>query len=55
MPMNQNSTPVLTSPKKVKRAYAQPSQGTLDFLRNFARTYVPGQNPLESKVEMFLN
>jgi len=44
MPTLQNFTSKSNPQKKVRRIYAQPSQATLEFLRNFARTYTPDEN-----------
>ncbi|MDD4921028.1 MAG: hypothetical protein PHS30_00970 [Bacteroidales bacterium] len=50
--MSQHSTPVLLPQKKLRREYAQPSASTLDFLKNFARTYSPIQEHLNEKVNL---
>lgn len=47
MPMNDNSTPNLKSVKKIRKFYAKPSEETTDFLKSFARTYVPEKTRLQ--------
>jgi len=39
--MNKNSTPNSNPLKKVRKIYAQPSEKSIMFLMNFARTYIP--------------
>ena len=55
MPMNQNSTSNSHPKKRVRRVYAQPSAVTLEFLRNFARTYSPVEEQMGEKAKMILN
>lgn len=55
MPMPLHSTPVLPTRSKIKRIYAQPSEATLEFLKNFARTYTPGMDIPNKKTELVLN
>lgn len=52
MPMDQKFTPEHRPIKKVKKFYAKPSENTVLFLRNFARTYMPvtDENAEESRL-----
>jgi len=55
MPINQDSTPIYHPQKRVRRVYAQPSEATLEFLRNFARTYSSNQELLEKKADLMVH
>ena len=53
--MALHSTPILPTRNKLKRIYSQPSESTLEFLKNFARTYTPGMELPNKKTELVLN
>jgi len=53
--MPLHSTPSFPTRSKNKRVYAQPSEATIEFLKNFARTYVPGMELPNKKTELVLN
>jgi len=53
--MTHNFTSISQPEKRVRRVYAHPSLKTLEFLKNFARTYSPAESKLEDKTEMILN
>ncbi|HET9571771.1 MAG TPA: hypothetical protein VFP20_10230 [Bacteroidales bacterium] len=53
--MPLHSTPSLTTRNKFKRVNAQPSEATIEFLKNFARTYMPGMDVPSKKTELALN
>ena len=55
MPMTHNFTSISHPQKRVRRVYAHPSLNTLEFLRNFARTYNPDETKLGEKSEVILN
>jgi len=55
MPMNQISTPISPLKKRVRRVCAQPSTSTLEFLRNFARTYTPQEDVSKDDTILILN
>ena len=55
MPINQDSTPIYHLQKRVRRVYAQPSEATLEFLRNFARTYSSNQGLLGKKADLMVH
>jgi hypothetical protein len=46
--MEQNAKPILDPRKRLKRIYAKPSKTTLQFLRDFARTYTPDNTSLSN-------
>jgi hypothetical protein len=48
------STPNKNARNGVRKGLAQPSEATLNLLRNYARTYVPAQEANgKSKAELF--
>jgi len=53
--MPLHSTPILSTRSRLKRVHAQPSEATLEFLKNFARTYSPGMDVPSKKTELVLN
>ena len=53
--MPLHSTPIYPTRSRIKRIYAQPSEATLEFLKNFARTYSPGMELPNKKIELVLN
>jgi len=53
--MEKNSTPISDPQKRVRRIYAQPSKATLDFLKNFARTYSPNEDLPVKKFKIVFN
>lgn len=55
MPMNDNATPESQARNRFRREVLQPSEATLDFLRNFARTFVPTSNQPSRQKTHLLN
>jgi hypothetical protein len=55
LPMPLHSTPTFSTRSRLKRVHAQPSEATIEFLKNFARTYVPGMELPNKKAELVLN
>jgi hypothetical protein len=47
-------TPHSTSQIRIRRAHAQPAESTLEFLRNYARTYSPKDDLNGSRAALVL-